>query len=307
MAHAHILVGEAADRGEPVIRRIGPADLKDALVKGWRDFAAMPSHAIFLCVVYPLIGVILAGLTLGFSVLPLLYPLAAGFALLGPVAATGLYELSRRHEAGLEVSVTDAGHVVHSRSIDAIVALGVLLMVIFVIWIATARAIYIGYFGYGTPASFGQFVNEVLFTPAGWQLILVGNGVGFLFAALVLTISAVSFPLLVDRDAGAVVAVLTSVRAVFANPMTMALWGLIVAALLLVGSLPLFIGLPVVLPVLGHATWHLYRKVIEPDPRPRSPYHPRQPRRRYAADFPAVLFPTAGEDRIGESDANRDR
>ncbi len=193
---------------------------------------------------------------------------------------------------GLDVSVTDALDVVHSPSIGAIVALGVLLMVIFLVWVATAHAIYVANFGYAAPASIGQFVQDVLTTRAGWNLILVGNGVGFLFAAAVLTISVVSFPLLLDRDAGAAVAVMTSIRAVLANPVTMALWGLIVAALLLIGSVPLFLGLAVVLPVLGHATWHLYRKVVEPDPDPRPEYRPRPKGPRYAADFPAVLFPT---------------
>jgi uncharacterized membrane protein len=295
MAEPHILVG--ANLADPVVRRIGPADLIDALAKGWDDFSAMPSHAIFLCVIYPIIGIGLAGLTLGSALVPLLFPLAAGFALLGPFAALGLYELSRRREAGLDVSASDCLDVLLSPSIGAIVALGVLLMVIFLIWIATAHAIYVTNFGYAAPTSVGQFVNDVLATPAGWNLILVGNGVGFLFAAVVLTISVVSFPLLLDRDVGAAVAVMTSIRAVLANPLTMALWGLIVAALLLLGSLPFFIGLTVVLPVLGHATWHLYRKVVEPDPNPRPEYRPRPKGPRYAADFPAVLFPWTKERR----------
>ena len=296
MAQAHLLVGSSARGADPAIRRIGPADLKDALAKGWADFAAMPSHALFLCIIYPVIGMVLAGLTLGFSVLPLLYPLAAGFTLIGPFAAIGLYELSRRREMGREVSVTDAGEVMNSRSIDAIIALGALLLVIFLIWIAAAKAIYIAHFGYAVPQSIEQFANEVLFTPTGWSLILIGNAVGFLFAVLVLTISVVSFPLLLDRDVGAVGAVLTSVRAVLANPVPLALWGLIVAALLFVGSLPMFLGLPVVLPILGHATWHLYRKVVEPSSAPRSGQHRRpEEHRRSAADFPAALFPTARE------------
>jgi uncharacterized membrane protein len=295
MAEPHILVG--ANLSDPVIRRIAPADLIDALAKGWDDFSAMPSHAVFLCVIYPIIGIALAGLTLGFTLLPILYPLAAGFALIGPFAALGLYELSRRREAGVNVSAMDALDVVSSPSIGAIVALGALLMLIFLIWIGTAHAIYVANFGYAAPTSVGQFLHDVLATRAGWNLILIGNGVGFLFAVLVLTISVVSFPLLLDRDAGAAVAVLTSIRAVLKNPVTMALWGLIVAALLLLGSLPLFLGLTVVLPVLGHASWHLYRKVVEPDPNPRPEYRPRQKGPRYAADFPAVLFPWYREDR----------
>ena len=296
MAQSHILVGAGADLSTPAIRRITPADLWDALAKGWDDFSAMPTHAIFLCLIYPIIGLGLAGLTLGYALMPLLFPLAAGFALLGPIAAVGLYELSRRREAGVPVSASDALSVFASPSIGAIVALGVLLTLIFLVWVATANAIYVANFSYAVPESVGGFLSDVLTTPAGWALILVGNGVGFLFALVVLAISVVSFPLLLDRDAGAAGALLTSVRAVLANPVPMALWGLIVAVLLALGSLPLFLGLPVVLPVLGHATWHLYRKVVEPDPNPRPDYHPQPKGSRHAADFPAVLFPWARDD-----------
>jgi uncharacterized membrane protein len=297
MAQAHILLGASTDPAAPAIRRIGPADLLDALAKGWNDFSAMPSHALFMCAIYPIVGLVLAGLTLGFATLPLLFPLAAGFALIGPIAAMGLYELSRRREAGVTAAASDAMDVLRSPSIGAIVALGALLMIIFVVWVATARAIYVANFGYAAPASIGQFVNDVLFTPAGWNLIVVGNGVGFLFAVVALAVSVVSFPLLLDRDVGAAVALMTSVRVVAANPATMALWGLIVAVMLFIGSLPLFIGLAVVLPLLGHATWHLYRKVVEPDPSPRPEYRPQPKGPRYAADFPAVLFPWTREDR----------
>ena len=151
MAQSHILVGASESvTADPVVRRIGPADLMDALRKGYDDFAAMPSHAIFLCVVYPVIGIVLAALTLGYALVPLLFPLAAGFALVGPFAAIGLYELSRRREAGVDVAASDALDVLRSPSIGAIVALGVLLMAIFLIWMAVANAIYVAYFGTST-------------------------------------------------------------------------------------------------------------------------------------------------------------
>jgi uncharacterized membrane protein len=154
-----------------------------------------------------------------------------------------------------------------------------------------AQAIYVGHFGYTHPESVGAFVRQVLTTKAGLSMILVGNFVGFLFALVAFAISVVAFPLLIDRQISAIAAATTSAKAVLRNPLTMALWGLIVAAALLIGSLPLFVGLAVVIPVLGHSTWHLYRKVVVPELPPREP-HPKPPKgKRYAADFPAVLFP----------------
>jgi uncharacterized membrane protein len=293
MTHSHIILGAGTDTAPPQIRRIGFADLKDALRQGVDDFQAMPTHAMFLCVIYPLVGLLTARLTFGYSVLPLLYPLAAGFVLIGPLAALGLYELSRRREAGLENSVSHAFDALRSSSIGGIIALGVLLLLIFMLWMAAANAIYIANFGYAPPASAEDFLQNVFTTSAGWNLIIVGNAVGFLFAVLVLTISVVSFPLLLDRDVGAALALVTSIRAVIKNPMMMALWGLIVAALLFIGSLPLFIGLTIVVPVLGHATWHLYRKLVVADDSPRPTYRPDDKGERSAADFPAVLFPWA--------------
>ena len=290
MAHQHVLMGAEANRARPIVRTIGLRDIKNALAEGIADFSAMPSHAVFLCLIYPIVGVLLARLTLGYEVLPLLFPLAAGFTLLGPFAAIGLYELSRRREQGLDASWQDAFDVLRSPSRGAIAALGLLLLTIFVIWIAVAQAIYVAYFGYEPAASIPDFLDQVFTTPAGRMLMIVGNLVGFLFALGVLTISVISFPLLLDRDVGAVEAVLTSVRVVARNPLMMAIWGLIVAALLLIGSLPLFFGLAVVVPVLGHSTWHLYRKVVEPDPNPHQVL-PRPARsRHYAAQFPAALF-----------------
>jgi len=210
-------------------------------------------------------ALVLAQLTLNNNLLHLFFPLAAGFALIGPVAALGLYELSRRRELGLDLSWTHVFGVRHSLSIGGILALGMLLVVIFLVWVAAAQGIYVANFGYAPPESIPNFLRQVFTTPEGWTLIVVGNGVGFLFAVLVLMICVVSFPLLLDREVSAAVAVLTSVRVVLRNPVTMTMWGLVVAGLLLIGSLPLFIGLAVVMPVLGHSTWHLYRKEVEPD------------------------------------------
>lgn len=248
----------------PIVRTIGPADLRDALAKGLADFRAMPTHLAFLCVIYPVLTLIFARAAAGYEVLPLVFPLLAGYTLIGPLVAVGMYELSRRRELGLDASRWHAFEVVRSPSILAIATLGLVLMAIYLAWLLSAQAIYEDYFGSAVPASIGEFARQVLTTPSGWALIVVGSGVGFLFAAVVFTLSVVSFPLLLDRDAGVMTAVGTSVRAVLASPVTMAMWGFIVAGVLLIASLPLFVGLAVALPVLGHSTWHLYRKVVEP-------------------------------------------
>jgi uncharacterized membrane protein len=275
----------------PAIRTIGLPELHRALQRGWEDFKAVPSHAIMLCIIYPVLGLMLARAVHGYSVLPLLFPLAAGFALLGPFAALGLYEMSRRRERGEQATAWDAFEVVRSPSFGAMLGLGVLLLALFVTWVATAQAIYIAAFGYAGATGVSDFAERVLTTPQGWWLIVVGCGVGFLFALVALCISVVSFPLMLDRHAGAGDAMVTSLRAVARNPVPMAVWGLIVAVLLVAGSLPAFLGLAVVIPVLGHATWHLYRETIEPELNPQ-PLPPRAPRaRKPAADFPANLFP----------------
>jgi uncharacterized membrane protein len=253
-----------SDAARIVVRRIGPADLKDALTKGVGDFLTKPSHLVFLGLIYPIFNICLYAVVFTSNALPLLYPLASGFALIGPFLAIGLYEISRQRELGQEASWKRVLEVWRSPSIPSILALGLLLMVIFLLWLTTARALYEWLFGPAAPESYAQFIDEVLTTSRGWTLILLGNAIGFVFAVVVLAISVVSFPLLLDRDVGADMAVLTSIRAVLANPVTMALWGLIVAALLVIGSLPVFVGLAVVMPILGHSTWHLYRKVVEP-------------------------------------------
>lgn len=280
----------------PVIRTIDFDDLRHALRRGWEDFKAVPTHAIILCVIYPVLGLMLARAVLGYSVLPLLFPLAAGFALLGPFAAIGLYEMSRRRERGEQATAWDALEVLRSPSFGAMLGLGVLLLALFVTWVATAQAIYIAAFGYEGATGISDFLTRVLTTSQGWWLIVVGCGVGFLFALVALCISVVSFPLMLDRHAGAGDAMVTSLRAVARNPVPMATWGLIVAALLVAGSLPAFLGLTVVIPLLGHATWHLYRETVEPElnpqPQPPRPHRERKP----AADFPANLFPWRRKD-----------
>ena len=247
------------------IRRIGMGDLGDALRQGWADFLATPTQLVFLTIFYPVFGLVLGAATAGGELWSLLWPLVGGFALVGPVAALGIYELSRRREQGKDPSVLDAFCVFRSPALSSILALAVLLLAIFVAWIAAARGIYNAAMGHlPPPASLGEFAERVTSTSEGLHMFLLGNGVGLAFAAVVLCLTVVSFPMLLDRNPGVAEAVRTSVRAVAANPLPMAAWGLLVAGILFLGSLPLFVGLAIALPVLGHATWHLYRKVVAP-------------------------------------------
>ena len=249
-------------RIHPSVQRIGLADLRQALKQGADDFAAYRTDVIFLCIIYPVISVVLIQTVFHQNMLPLLFPLAAGFALVGPIAAIGLYEMSRRRERGLPASWASAFAVMRAPSFGPVLALSVVLALLFLLWLAAAQVIYLATLGPLPPESLANFAAEVLGSEAGWTMIVIGMGVGFVFAAAVLAISVVSFPLLIDRPVGVAIAVGTSLRAVAANPGPMAVWGLIVAFGLMIGSIPAFLGLVIVLPILGHATWHLYRKLV---------------------------------------------
>jgi len=247
----------------PVVRRIGISDLKAALAAGFQDFALYRTDVLFLCLIYPAIGLVLARMVIGEGLFQMLFPMASGFALIGPFIGIGLYEMSRRREMGETVSWATAFQVLRSRSIGAIALLVLLLTALFLLWLFVAQEIYDMTLGPYLPVSIAAFANDIFTTPAGWTLMAAGMGAGFLFAVLVFAVSAVSFPLLLDRDdIGLDVAIRTSFRAVAANLWTMAVWGMIIAGSMMLGSIPALIGLIIVIPVLGHATWHLYRRVI---------------------------------------------
>ena len=252
-----------ASTGRPRVRKIRPADLMDALAKGFDDFKANPSHLVLCVMIYPVMILVVARVGAGYEILPMIWPLFSGLALVAPLIAMGLYEMSRRREQGLEVSLKDGLRVFGSPSIGAIAILSLTMIAIFLAWLLVAMAIYRMIFSGGIAVEIGDFVQQILFTDNGMLLMVVGTCVGFLFAVAVLCISVVSFPLLLDRKVSALTAAKTSARVVLANPVTMAIWGLMIAGLLSLGFLPALVGLAVVIPVLGHATWHLYRKVVE--------------------------------------------
>ncbi len=281
MANEESVAAAGVTTLQPKINTIGVADLKEAWDKGIDDFKEMPTHLVFLCLIYPLVTLIFARAYAGFDVVPLVFPILAGYTLIGPLVATSMYELSRRRELGLDHSRMHVFDILKFSTIRPISVLGLMLMAIYVLWLAAAQIIYDVNFGgsvdlvpirlvdaplaaaaMSPPATFEEFAGRLFTTAAGWSMIITGCAVGFVFAVVVLSLSVVSFPMILDRKVSATMAARTSLRAVRANPVTMAVWGLVVASALLIGSLPFFVGLAIVLPVLGHATWHLYRKVV---------------------------------------------
>jgi uncharacterized membrane protein len=263
MKYSSILFEVSKGPTLPVVKRVTRSDLSHSLKCGVDDFLAMPSHVVFLCVIYPLVCILLFAMTFGYPLLPLVLPIGVACALVGPPIAAGLHEISRRREAGLDSSWGHALNVLNSPAVGAIVAFSFLLIAIFLVWLAIAKAIYTANLDYVFP-SIVESIDAVLDTPAAWTLIIAETAVGLFVTVLVFTLSAISLPLLLDRDVGPAVALLTSIRVVVANPLNMARWGFTVTTLLVIGSIPFFVCLAVVLPVLGHATWHLYRRTVSP-------------------------------------------
>lgn len=244
------------------INRIHLTDLWQSLKEGYDDFNHKPSFGVFLTVIYPLFAVLVTLFLVGGDLLYLAFPVVAGLTLLGPVVSVGLFELSRRREQGLPLRWRNAFEFVHTSAFAPILALSVIMMLLYVAWLYMAQFLYFGRFGMDPPATLGAFLGELVTTQRGIALAIYGNGIGFLFAFTALAISAIAFPLLLDKPVTSLTAISASVRAVTANLWVMAVWGLVVVALLVVGAALLLVGLAAVLPILGHATWHLYRKVV---------------------------------------------
>jgi uncharacterized membrane protein len=244
------------------VRDLKLTDLVGSLSSGWEDFMAYPSHAVMLAIIYPIVGLLLARVLHGYSFLPLLFPLAAGFALIGPFAAIVFYDLSRQREQGIIPRVAAAMDIIRSTSSIAIGLLGAILAALFLTWVATAQSIYNAFFGFAPVFSMPGFVRHVVGTTDGRTFLLEWCAAGSAFAIVAFSISVVSFPTLIDRRASATDAILTSLRVIARNPLSMMLWGLIVTGMLVVATIPVFLGLAIVVPVLGHATWHLYRRAV---------------------------------------------
>ncbi|MFY0594943.1 MAG: DUF2189 domain-containing protein [Cognatishimia sp.] len=249
-------------QAEPKIQTININDVHAALSLGWQDVLRFRSDVLALVVIYPMIGFALTFLAFEQALLPMLFPMAAGFALLGPVASIGMYEISRQQEESGTASWGSALSALRGRVIGPVMILGLFMLGWFMLWMAAAFAIYSITLGPAMPTGTFAFLSDVFTTSAGWMMIILGMGVGAFFAIIVLFVSAIGFPMLIDRPVGLPIAVATSIKAVRQNMRPMLAWGLIVSALLALATIPVFLGLILVLPWLGHATWHLYRMVI---------------------------------------------
>lgn len=247
----------------PPVLRISEADLTWALSEGWKDFKAKRGDILVLAFVYPLAGLVAAVVFMNDALLPLFFPLVAGLSVLGPAVASGFYEIARRREMGLSSSWQHFLDPVRGRSRSGLVTLSGMLVAIFLAWLAAAYLIYTLTIGTSDPLTTGNLLQRVFMTPEGWAMIIIGNLVGLGFGIMTIVLTLVSFPMVVDRPVDAMTAIGTSIRAARANPGVTASWGLRVVALLVLGSLPAFVGLAVVLPVLGYATWHLYTRLVE--------------------------------------------
>lgn len=246
----------------PKIRRIGASDLNWALAEGWRDFTAKRGDLIFLGLLYPVICFVAVAVAFSEPLLPLLFPLVAGLSIAGPAVASGFYELARRREEGRDSSWWHFLDPLNGRSRVPLALLTFGIAVLFVAWLAVAYAIYGATFGAGAPLQAKDVFAQLFSTRHGWELIVLGNLAGGVFAVITLVVAIVSFPMVVDQPVDAATAVRTSIKAVRENPGEVFGWGVRVAALLLLGLIPAAIGLAVVLPWLGYATWHLYTRLV---------------------------------------------
>jgi uncharacterized membrane protein len=250
---------------DPVVRRISASDIAEALGQGLRDFQALPLYGLAFGALYAAGGILIVLCFTAFGMVYLVYPLAAGFALIGPFVAIGLYEVSRRRETGQPVSFAAIWSAVRSRSEIGWMAFVTLFF--FVVWMYQVRLLIALLLGLNASfSSLREFVTLLLTTNEGFLFLAIGNLDGAALSLILFSLTVVSFPLLLDREVDFVTAMVTSVRAVVMSPLPMIGWAAMIVLLLIVSAIPYFLGLIVTLPVLGHATWHLYRRIVAPLP-----------------------------------------
>nr|WP_316654962.1 DUF2189 domain-containing protein [uncultured Gellertiella sp.] len=250
--------------GQPRIR-IKPvrlSDIRTALGKGWADFAATPRYGLFFGAIYALGGLFIVA-TLRLIHIPwMIIPVVIGFPLIGPFIAVGLYEISRRREAGIGITWKAILSEVFRQRERQLSWMAFVVLFVFWIWVYQVRLLFALFLGYKAPAELDQLVAMILSTTQGALFLGVGTLVGAVIATVLFSLTVIAMPLLLDHDFDFVTAMITSIRAVVENPVALLTFGFVVGLLALLAMLPLFLGLLIVLPVLGHATWHLYRATI---------------------------------------------
>ncbi|MGJ5070926.1 DUF2189 domain-containing protein [Bradyrhizobium oligotrophicum] len=257
------MTASVSGRSDPVVRRITTADIAEALTQGLRDFQAQPIFGLAFGLLYVLGGISIVLCVTAFGMVYLAYPLAAGFALIGPFVAIGLYEVSRRRELGQPMSFGAIWRTITSRGEIGWMAFVTLFF--FIIWMYQVRLLIALLLGLNASfSSIKEFMTVVLTTNEGLLFLAIGNLDGAALSLVLFSLTVVSFPLLLERDVDFVTAMITSVRAVVTSPGPMIGWAAVITVLLIISALPYFLGLLVTVPVLGHATWHLYRRIVAP-------------------------------------------
>ncbi|NVO14696.1 MAG: DUF2189 domain-containing protein [Rhodoplanes sp.] len=251
-------------RSDPQVRPVTVRDIVEALAAGLRDFQAAPLYGLAFGALYAIGGMLIVYCAFAAGVGYLAYPLAAGFALVGPFIAVGLYEVSRRRETGEPLSWSAVLRTIWAQGHRELGWMAFVTLFVFIVWMYQVRLLIALMLGLRSFTSLQEFLVVISTTPEGWLFLIIGHAVGAALSLVLFSLTVVSFPLLLDRDVDCVTAMITSVRAVTTSPVPMIGWAATVVLLLLVASLPGFLGLVVVLPVLGHATWHLYRRIVLP-------------------------------------------
>jgi uncharacterized membrane protein len=249
----------------PQVRRIAVADIVDALDKGLRDFRAAPLFGLFFGGIYAVGGMLIVLTAAALQMSYVSYPLAVGFALIGPFVACGLYEVSRRLESGRPLQWGAVLGVIFSQGRRETGWMAFVTLFILIMWMYQVRVLLALFIGLRAPTTFDGFLEVVVGTPEGLIFLGVGHLVGAVMALVLFSLTVVSFPLLLDREVDFVTAMITSVKAVVNNPKPMIGWALVIMVLMVIAIAPFFLGLVVALPVLGHTTWHLYRKLVAPE------------------------------------------
>lgn len=256
---------EVPRRPDPVVNTITFADVTEAIGAGLRDFQRAPIYGLTFGFAYFLGGILVLLTASALDMLYLTYPIAAGFALAGPLVSIGLYEVSRLIERGEPLSWGRIFRAIGTQTGKEIGWMSFVVLFVLIIWLYQVRLMVALFLGSESIATMRDFLNTVLTTAPGWTFLAVGHVIGAILSIVLFSLTVVSFPILLDRNVDFITAMITSVRSVAKNPVPMLMWAAIIAALLMAASVPFFAGIIIVLPILGHTSWHLYRKLVAPE------------------------------------------